>query len=276
MARDDLDGVLALAHGQGRNVHRREYERFFDLEGAHGFVLMRDGALEGAVTVMRYFDHGFLGPVLVREGADATGLVWALASQAVMGLVQSGVPLVMAEASDADAPILAHMGFTATRRTLVLERAPAAAEGTPRTVPMEAHHLLDVGTLDASVVGYGRKEFLWALREDFPEGARVVESGGEAVGYVLLRRSRRGYHLGPLVTQGADVEVARALLEDALRAAAGWPVVVLVPEGSGLLPFLAKHGFEEVAGLVRMRSGDADPPQDGAATEWVLGGRITG
>jgi hypothetical protein len=106
-----------------------------------------------------------------------------------------------------------------------------------------------------------------------------VERDGEVAGYVLARRSRRGYHLGPLVTRAGDAETARLLLADALESVAGWPVVALAPEGSALLEALKAGGFAEVGTLTRMRTGvpgrEADDAGPGA-TEWLVGGRITG
>ena len=282
MTKDDLPEVVALAHTQGRNVHRSDYDRFVGLEGAHGFVLRRDGALEGVVTVMRYFESGFVGPLLLNAGADSVGFSILLLSQAVEALQRSGVGLLDAEATDAEATVLMGLGFHALRRTLVLERPATPATGrAPTTAAMEPRHLLDIGALDAAVFGYGRKEFLLSLMEETPQGARVVEEGGDVVGYVLVRRSRRGYHLGPLVTRPGDAQAARALLADALESVAGWPVVALAPEGSDLLDALRAGGFEEVGGLTRMRTGLAGRPAEGdgagaEATEWLVGSRITG
>lgn len=277
MTREDLEPLLALAASQNRNLHPTEYERFLDLEGAHGLVVVQGGRLLGAVTLIRYFEHGFLGPVLMADGPDAVGLSMVLVSQAVEYLQKSGVPHIETEASEEEAIVLGRMGFAPLRRTLVLERPPAPVAAPATTAPMEAHHLLDIGTLDAAVVGYGRKEFIHALRRDFPEGARVVERDGEVRGYALLRRSRRGYHLGPVVTAGGDDAMAGALVNDAVAAAPTWPVVTLVPEGSSLLPALERAGFVEVGGLVRMRAGERPADPDAVpATEWAVGSRITG
>lgn len=280
LTKEDLPELVALAQRQGRNVHPAEYERFVGLEGAQGLVLRRDGALAGAVTAMRYFDSGFLGPLLMTDGADSTGLSLVLLSYTVEGLQKGGVGLMEAEAAESEAVLLERMGWQRVRRTLVLERAAAAATGAAaRTLPMEPHHLLDVGALDASARDWGRKEYLLALRDEHPQGARVVESEGEAAGYVVVRRSRRGYHLGPLVTRGGDLASARLLLADALESVAGWPVVAMVPEDSGLLEALDEAGFGRVGDLVRMRAGAQGREAEGGgapATEWVVGGRLTG
>ncbi|HEX2021621.1 MAG TPA: hypothetical protein VHH36_02855, partial [Candidatus Thermoplasmatota archaeon] len=124
-------------------------------------------------TAFRLFEHGFLGPLVLREGAGAGGIAAALAAYAVEALRRSGVVAVEAEASRDDALVLAGLGFAPVRETLVLERAPSPRAAAGASVPLEAHHLLDVGALDAGAVGHGRKEYLWSLREDFPEGARA-------------------------------------------------------------------------------------------------------
>ena len=282
MTREDVPAVVALAQAQGRNVHPSEYDRFVGLEGAHGFVLFRDGALEGAVTAMRYFENGFLGPVLLGPGPDSVGFSILLLQRAIETLQRSGVALLDAEAGDVEAAVLSRLGWRPLRRTLVLERPAAAATGRLSiSTPMEPRHLLDIGALDADVVGHGRKEFLLSLMEENPGGARVVERDGDVAGYVLVRRSRRGFHLGPLVTREGDAEAARALLADALESVAGWPVVALAPEESPLLDALRSGGFEEVGGLTRMRTGVpgrevAEPEGAPVATECLVGSRITG
>lgn len=281
MTREDLPAVVALAHAEGRNVHRSEYDRFVGLEGAHGFVLYRDGALVGAVTAMRYFENGFLGPVVLGSGPGSVGVSILLLQRAIETLQRGGVALLDAEAGDVEAAVLSGLGFQALRRTLVLERPAAAPTGRlSLSTPMEPRHFLDIGALDAEVVGHGRKEFLLSLMEETPAGARVVERDGDVAGYVLVRRSRRGYHLGPLVTRTGDEEAAQALLADALESVAGWPVVALAPEGSPLLDLLRARGFAEVGGLTRMRTGvpgrAVEETAGPAATEWLVGSRITG
>ena len=98
MTRADLAALEEL--GTSRNVHRREYERFLDLEGAHGVVLESGSRLRGAITVMRYFEHGFLGPILLRPSEDGIGLSLALLARAIEGLQRAGVTLIEAEATD--------------------------------------------------------------------------------------------------------------------------------------------------------------------------------
>lgn len=273
MGREDVAAVGALALDQGRNVDARDYERFLGLEGARGLVVERDGALLGAATVMRYFEHAMLGPVLVRQEGD--GLAIALLAHLIEAMQRDGVTTIEAEAGAGEEPILARMGFDVLRKTLVLERPPGGSVEGAGSVAMRTHHLLDVGSLDAAAVGWGRKEYIAALARELPAAARVLEADGDVVGFALLRRAPRGYALGPIVTRSAGTEDAAHLVRDALNVAAGERVVMLVPESSALLPALEREGFRAVGALTRMRAGPAAQPR-ADATEWALGSRITG
>ena len=276
MQEGDLGAIAGIARAQGRNVGEDDYRRFLALEGARGVVVERDGEVLGGATVMRYFEHGFLGPVLLDARADSAGLAIALLAQLIETVQREGVDVIEAEAAAVEEAILARMGFSVLRETVVLERPAGAHGGPPESEAMRAHHLLDVGGLDAAVVGYGRKEYLAALMHDLPAGARVVVRGGEVEGYALLRRAPHGYQMGPLVTRDEDAAVASALLRSALHAADGAPVVALAPEGDAAALFEA-NGFRRVGGLARMRAGARVAPSElPMGKQWALGGRITG
>lgn len=272
MTSDDLGALDAMC--ASRNVHRREYERFIGLEGAHGLVAAVEGHVIGAVTAMRYFEHAFLGPVLTHADQDAVGVSLALVAGAVEGLQRSGATIIEAQATRDEAVVLGNLGFEAVGHTVVMERAAAALAAHDGTRAMREDDLLDVGALDADAAGFGRKEYLAWLRREHPDGARVVERDGEVAGYALARRSRRGWHLGPLVTRGADAEAAASLARAVVAPVASWPVVALASDDDAAA-LLRGVGFERVGGLVRMRAGER-PPMDGAVRQWALGGRMTG
>lgn len=275
MTLGDVPGIVALAQAQGRNVLAGDYERFLELEGARGWVLVKEDVLVGAATGMRYFDHGFVGPVLLREGPDSSGLAVALLTQLIEVLLKDGAPRIHAEAAKLEEAILGRMGFDTVSETVIMERPASATRAAGGSRPMEARDLLDIGVLDAQVAGYGRKEYLDLLRRAFPEGARVVEVDGEVVGYVLLRRASRGWQLGPLVTRPGDEASARTLLRDAL-ASTDEAVVTLAPRGASLA-LLESEGFARVGSLAHMRAGEKpDELEAPEATQWASGGRITG
>ena len=276
---EDVPAMAALAHAANRNLHEDELARFLGMEGALALGVLREGRLEGMATALRLYEHGWMGPIATAGGPDAVGVAVALAQRALEALVRAGVESVDAEATPEEAGLLRALGFETLRRTVVLERPPGKADAPGATVPLRDHHFLDLGALDAAAVGYGRKGWLWDTASAFPEGARAVTGDGSLRGYALLRRARRGYALGPLVTVEGDLAAAEALLKDAVGAVSTWPVVALAPGESPFLGALEAAGFRAVGALERMRLGRRRPEEEAAAaaaSEWLLGGRMTG
>lgn len=274
MTSEDAEAVGALAAQGGRNVSAGDYARFLALEGARGAVLHQEGELIGAATVMRYFEHAFLGPVLLREDADGPAI--ALLAELIEAMRRDGVTALEAEAASREEAILSRMGFELLRRTLVMERAPGGQVESAGSAPMATHHLLDVGALDALAVGYGRKQYIDALRRELPDGVRVVEREGDIAGFVAIRRAPRGFALGPLITRRADAATAGALLRDALNVGPGERIVALARDEPAFLATLEREGFRPVGALARMRAGTRAAEPHGDATEWLVGSRLTG
>lgn len=271
LTRDDLPSIERLL--AGRNSRLAEYERFLAFEGAHGIAFEVDGVVVGVVTAIRYFEHAFVGPVLLLPEAEGPGSVIALFSRIVEGLQRGGAVFIDAEATDSERQVLEAMGFRVVRGTLVMERDATGKGAASRTREMHVADLLDVGALDAHAAGYGRKEFIAALRDELPSSARVLGEG-DVKGFALARRSRRGYQAGPLVTRSTDAGEAEALLMDALAPLDGRPIVALVPEDGKLVEALGRMGFRQVGRLTRMRAGKGGPATE--ATEWLVGSRLTG
>lgn len=271
---EDLPELRALVEAEGRNVAGDEYERFLKLEGGAGLVLRAPDGIVGAVTMMRHFEHGIIGPLVTTPRLSAS-LTLALYGHAVEKFQKAGVLRVDIEATEDESRILEKMGFVRMRETLVMERAPAAVEGGAAGVePLQAAHMLDLGAMDAGAVGYGRKEYLESLRRREDAAAYATTDAGELRGYVFLRPAKRGYHLGPLVTAAGQLDDARSLLRAAVAHAADTRLVALAAESTPLMAALTEMGFREVGRLARLRAGEQAPER--TATEWLVGSRLTG
>ncbi len=272
---EDLPELQRLVELQARNVSEQEYARFLELEGAGGFVLRSKEGFQAAITVMRHFEHAVLGPIVAQPTLPSS-LGLALFTHAMEAILRTGATRVEMAAAPEEALALQSLGFERVGETLVLER-PAGARTTERVGlrALEEKDVLDVGALDALAVGYGRKEYLTQLAQAFPEGAIVQENAeGEIIGFTFLRKAKRGYHLGPVVTATHDIEAALDLARTAISRVSTWPVVTLVAKDSPFAEGLVKEGFTPVGHLVRLRAGDT--PEAPQATHWALGGRLTG
>jgi hypothetical protein len=89
----------------------------------------------------------------------------------------------------------------------------------------------------------------------------VLDRGGEAVGFALLRRFGRGHVVGPVVAP--DAAAAKALIAHWLGSRSGQFLRIDVPEETGLSGWLAGLGLVEVDTAVAMLRGEVPPPHEG-------------
>jgi hypothetical protein len=86
----------------------------------------------------------------------------------------------------------------------------------------------------------------------------VLDRGGVASGFAMLRRFGRGQLVGPVVAP--DPEAARLLIAHWLGQRQGEFIRVDVTADSGLSPWLAGLGLCQVDEVVRMARGGAPVP----------------
>ena len=113
-----------------------------------------------------------------------------------------------------------------------------------------------LSALDAEATGLERGPAVAALL-GVSEGV-VLDRGGEAAGFALLRRFGRGHLVGPVVAP--DAEGAKALIGHWLGSRCGQFLRIDVPEEAGLGAWLAGFGLVAVDTAVPMLRGEAPTP----------------
>jgi GNAT superfamily N-acetyltransferase len=118
---------------------------------------------------------------------------------------------------------------------------------------MSPDDLDEVAALDAEIFGANRRRLL-ELILPCAELAIVRRRYESVVASLLASPTDRGFRIGPCVALGqAD---ARRLIEAAISAAAGRPVLIGLPAlNTEALDVLAELGFEQGSSPVRMRLG---------------------
>jgi hypothetical protein len=107
----------------------------------------------------------------------------------------------------------------------------------------------------------------------------VLDRGGRAAGFAVLRRFGIGQVIGPVVAP--DAAAARALIGHFLASNPGQFIRVDVPEESGLSPWLQELGLADVGPAIRMVRGAALPPGEkgeeaGAVRRFALASQAFG
>lgn len=222
LRREDVPRVLELAHLAGWTQTEADIHRMLDYapHGCFGADLPAAPDWPGGLgAIAMGFPHGielgWVAMVLTHPALRGQGLGRALTERAVAYLRDIGTHWIKLDASHLGRPIYERMGFQVEH---VMERRLRAAAPPPDplhpALPAIDEHAALPLPLDAAAFGTDRSRLLRMLRAI--DGARTICAEGDR-GYALLRTSRRGLQLGPMVA--ADAPAAEALLRWAIAAA---------------------------------------------------------
>jgi GNAT superfamily N-acetyltransferase len=262
-------GDLAAAQGLSAAVgwpHRVE-DWHFALSLGEGIALQRGGRLVGtAMTWKLGPDWGTLGMVIVAPALQGRGLGRGLMAAAVAQLERRGIQL---HATPAGAPLYRSFGFAPA---LAVRQHQGAAFSMGLHPPRPGERLRPAGradlavlsALDAAATGMARGHAIAALIEE-AEGI-VLDRGGVASGFAMLRRFGRGQVIGPVVAP--DPEAARLLVAHWLGQRQGAFLRIDVTEDSALSPWLEAAGLPCVDLVTRMVRGR--PPAPAAVRSFAL------
>jgi predicted N-acetyltransferase YhbS len=262
--RELASGDLAAAHGLSRAVqwpHRRE-DWQFALELGRGCAAEVDGRLVG--TAMHWCfgrSQAALGMVIVDPQFQGRGIGRRLMKTALDRLGDRSIAL---HATPQGQALYARLGFVAVGEVRQHQGAAFVAPVVElakgeRLRPAGRRDGATLAALDASAAGMPREAMLEALLAR-AEGM-VLDRDGEVTGFALLRRSGRGYVIGPVVAP--DVERAKALIALCIGRHAGNFLRIDVPAQSGLTDWLDALGLAGMDVVLQMRRGAA--PRHSAA-----------
>jgi len=243
--------------------HRHEDWLFAQRLG-HGLVAERDGAVIGTALAWRYGDAAAsLGMVTVAPDHQRRGLGRLLMQRILETLSGRRVFL---HASAAGVPLYRTLGFRTAGAVRQYEGTAfwdglAALPPAERLRPLSRSDLDAVTALDAKALGAPRQSIVAALIDE-ARGV-VLDRGGDAIGFAMLRRFGRGHVIGPVVAP--DAVRARALIGHWLGAQQGLFIRIDVPDHAGLNAWLEELGFAS-AGDVQVMIRESAAPQ-AACTE---------
>jgi predicted N-acetyltransferase YhbS len=197
--------------------------------------------------------HATLGMIIVSPDHQGAGLGRRL-MQGLLAQVKDRS--VMLNATVAGQPLYEKLGFVACggisqHHGEVLDVAapelaagPALRVATPADAP-------EIGRLDQEASGLPRGPLLASLLE---RGECVVlERGGRAVGFSMLRRFGRGLVVGPVVAEGE--RDAKMLMAHWLHGRRGQFMRIDIHTGSPLAGWLTRHGLKPAGDVVAMVRG---------------------
>ncbi len=262
-------GDLPAAHALSSTFnwpHRIE-DWQFALSIGQGVVAERGGKVLGTALSWQFgVDYATIGLVIVAPELQGQ----RIGNRMMETLLDHLSPRnVLLHATVAGRGLYERLGFAATgeidQHQGVLAALPALStrEGD-RLRPLADADVESLIAIDARGAGMHRGELLRRLFAQ--ERTVVLERGGQAAGFAVLRRFGHGHLVGPVAAP--DFEAARLLISDCCRHTEGF-VRVDVYAMSGLSPWLESLGLPRVGGgttMVRGRVPGRGPAQGG----WAL------
>lgn len=258
MQRAEVNLAIEWAAAEGWNPGLQDAECFHAAD-PDGFLI---GCLEdepvGCISVVAYDDSfGFLGLYIVRPAFRGKGFGWKLwqAGIAYLGMRNIGLDGVVAQQDNYKKSGF-HLAYCNIRYEGVGQAAqPTAAPGlvSLSTLPFE-----QICAYDNALFPAPRPRFLRAwLAQPQATGFAALHDG-RLTGYGLLRPCRRGYKIGPLFADNA--QLADALFQALTGCVPGAPVFLDVPEINPAAVMLAQqHRMHKVFETARMYTGQAPP-----------------
>ena len=264
----DVPAALRLTAAAGWNQREEDWRVLLAGNPRRFVVAERDGHVVGSGGAVCYGTSlAWVCMILVEASERGQGVGTRLV-EGVLARV-SDVARVGLDATPQGRGVYARLGFVETGRLWrmaapspsVSETAAGRARAAAAEVrPLAPRDVAPVFALDREVFGADRSLLLRWSAARAPAFCAGAEGQAEALaGYSFSRRGARSYQVGPIVAH--DVASARALLDAAVVAADGAPVVVDAPaDREDWLAELRAAGFAEERPLVRMYRAGARPP----------------
>lgn len=267
----DLPAAHALSQAV-RWPHRLEDWRLV-LGLGEGVVAEAGRAVVATALAWRFGARGgSTGMVIVSPDRQGQGIGGRLMAAILPALGDRSVVL---HATEAGEPLYRRLGFVPAgdvrqHQGVARPLGPIAADPGERLRAAMAEDLAALASLDEAAMGMDRGVALRALLA--VSEAVVLERGGAARGFALLRAFGRGRVIGPVVAP--DAGGARLLAGHWIGRHGGDFLRMDVPAESGLPAWLASQGMAEVDAVTRMVRGPLPAP--GAVRSFALASQALG
>lgn len=257
MTLPELEMVLEWAAAEGWNPGLQDAASFYAADPG-GFLLGTiDGEPVASIFAVRYgAGFGFIGGYIVRPEYRGKGHGMAIWRSGMARLEGRNAGLDGVPAQQAN---YARSGFKLAHRNVRYEGRGGAVPATDRVLPLGPQDIDEAVLYDRAFFPDDRQQFMrcW-LQQEGSVAFGVRDTGGELLGYAVLRPCRAGFKIGPLYAESQEVaeELMQALRG---RVPADEPVFLDVPEPNAAAVALAlRHDMRACFETARMYTGD-DP-----------------
>ncbi|MDC0336476.1 GNAT family N-acetyltransferase, partial [Pseudodesulfovibrio sp.] len=252
MSRQDVDFAIRLAAKEGWNPGLSDAECFYAADPEGFFISELNGEPIATISAVRYEgDFGFVGLYIVAPESRGKGYGMELWQHAIKHLEGCNIGL---DAVTEQEQTYIRAGFSTVYRSARYEGVGKGAK-PGGVIPIDKIDFAKIVEYDRYCFPGARENFMQTWLEAVGATGYGVMNGDTLAGFGIIRPCAKGYKIGPLFADTADI--AETLFQALTASATGEKFYLDVIEPNAAAMELAKrHGLEEVFVTVRMYTGE--------------------
>lgn len=256
---EDIDFAYKLDVMEQWDDTRNDIKRMFNYEPNGCFIAEIKSEPVGHVFSISYGRLGWIGFLIVKAEYRRRGIGTLLTKRAMNYLLSCKVETIKLEAVSAIADLYRKLGFVdeydSLRFTGVSRKITSLS--SHRINPLKIEGIKQLTKSDAEYFGANRAKVLSRLYQENPQLCFVSRMNSSITGYIMFRKTKSGYRIGPWVCNPENPQVARKLLVECMETI-GYNVKlsVGVPAVSEVaVEILQDFGFKQYSKSIRMYLG---------------------
>lgn len=255
----DLGFAFDLNVAEEWNDRFEDIKRMLGFEPDGCFIAEVERERAGHVFSISYGKLGWIGLLVVKAEYRKMGIGKLLTTKAKDYLLSRGVQTVKLEAVPEVSGLYRKMGFVDEYDSLRFKGTveSASLSRSSSSALIKKKDLAELASFDSRYFGADRTRVLRKLYDENPQLCFFSYSGSEITGYVMCRKAKIGYNLGPMVCNPGSPETAKELLQECMgKLSPKTEIFVGVPAiNLAATKILRELGFVKYSHSIRMRFG---------------------
>jgi ribosomal protein S18 acetylase RimI-like enzyme len=254
----DLEFAYGLNTSERWNDRKEDLLRMYNYEPRGCFVAEVEKRRVGHVFSVCYGNLGWIGLLIVKAEYRRKGIATQLMSKAIDFLLQQGVQTIKLEAVPKISELYRKLGFIDEYGSLRFSKA--VKKPNPRMknslTSIKKQNIHEIATFDKEFFGADRTKILASLFTENPQLCFASCDKAIIDGFIMCRKAKNGYKVGPFVCNPENMQTADDLLQVCMNRLENTTLYIGVPEtNKNTVDLLAKHSFTQYSKSVRMRLG---------------------
>lgn len=257
---EDIDFAYKLDVMEQWDDTRNDIKRVFDYEPNGCFIAEINGKPVGHVFSISYGRLGWIGLLISKAECRRRGIGTLLTKTAMNYLLSCKVETIKLEAVAAISDLYRKLGFVYEYDSLRFVGVCEEIMSLPNCCsnPLKREGIKQLAKFDAEYFGANRAKVLSRLYQDNPQLCFVSRMDSRIAGYIMFRKTKSGYRIGPWVCNPENPQVARELLMKCMETIGrNEKLYVGVPAVNEVaVEILQDFGFRQYSKSVRMYFGE--------------------